>query len=106
MSPTDRHLSFLLRSLFFPLLPHSGQRWQVVPKQDHLVCFLGGSFLLGVTEARLTVPPNAADFSEADREDWTVGEGIIRACVDTYEGTKTYVGCFSCLSTTRRRRGR
>nr|ACZ80670.1 putative mannosyl-oligosaccharide 1,2-alpha-mannosidase protein [Cryptococcus depauperatus] len=24
--------------------------WQIVPKQDHLVCFLGGSFLLGLNE--------------------------------------------------------
>jgi len=52
------------------------------------VCFLGGSLLLGVTEARLSVPPNPDDFSKADLEDWEVGTGLIKTCVDTYN-TKT-----------------
>lgn len=67
------------------------RNWQLNPKQDHLVCFLGGSLLLGVTEARLSVPPNVDEFSPTDLEDWEVGTGLIRTCVDTYN-TKTFVG--------------
>ncbi|KAL7416692.1 glycoside hydrolase [Mrakia frigida] len=71
--------------------PQGAQSWHLNPKQDHLVCFLGGSLLLGVTEARLSVPPNADDFSQADLEDWEVGTGLIKTCVDTYN-TKTGLG--------------
>lgn len=64
--------------------PLDYRSWQLNPKQDHLVCFLGGSLLLGVTEARLSVPPNPDDFSATDLEDWEVGTGLIKTCVDTY----------------------
>ena len=83
--------------LIFPLLPLAQthvlghrcnldcfRRWQINPKQDHLVCFLGGSLLLGVTEARLSVPPNSEEFSQTDLEDWELGTGLIKTCVDTY----------------------
>ncbi|CED83787.1 glycoside hydrolase family 47 protein [Phaffia rhodozyma] len=69
--------------------PKTGQQtWRVNPKQDHLVCFLGGSLLLGVTEARLSVPPNLNEFSQADMEDWITGTELIKTCVETYN-TKT-----------------
>lgn len=64
--------------------------WNLNPKQDHLVCFLGGSLMLGVTEARLSIPPNPKEFSKADLEDWYVGTGLIDTCVETYN-TKTCV---------------
>ena len=58
--------------------------WQIVPKQDHLVCFLGGSLILGVTEGgKRDLSPNALDTS--DREDLAIGQGIIETCVKTYE---------------------
>jgi hypothetical protein len=58
--------------------------WQIVPKQDHLVCFLGGSFILGVTEGgRKEVKWDKLD--ERDMEDFVVGKGIIESCMKTHE---------------------
>ncbi len=58
--------------------------WQVVPKQDHLVCFLGGSFILGVTEGgRRDVDWQKLDVR--DTEDFMVGKGIIESCMKTHE---------------------
>ncbi|KAK4687507.1 hypothetical protein P7C73_g2619, partial [Tremellales sp. Uapishka_1] len=65
--------------------PKTGeQTWQIVPKQDHLVCFLGGSFILGVTEGGR----KAVDWSKLDQkdtEDFIVGKGIIESCMKTHE---------------------
>ncbi|RSH81406.1 mannosyl-oligosaccharide alpha-1,2-mannosidase [Saitozyma podzolica] len=71
--------------------PQSGQQtWQVVPKQDHLVCFLGGSFVLGVTEGgRREI--DWEHLEDRDREDMVIGKGIIESCVKTYE-TATGLG--------------
>ncbi|GFZ49357.1 Mannosyl-oligosaccharide 1,2-alpha-mannosidase [Saitozyma sp. JCM 24511] len=71
--------------------PQSGQQtWQVIPKQDHLVCFLGGSFVLGVTEGgRREIDWEHLD--DRDREDMVIGKGIIESCVKTYE-TATGLG--------------
>lgn len=62
---------------------------QDTPKQDHLVCFLGASFLLGVTEGRGPVPPNRDAFSDTQTDDFFSGTALIRTCVDTYSQTKT-----------------
>lgn len=67
----------------------SCRTWQVIPKQDHLVCFLGGSFVLGVTEGgRREIDWEHLD--DRDREDMVIGKGIIESCVKTYE-TATWV---------------
>ncbi|KIR99692.1 mannosyl-oligosaccharide alpha-1,2-mannosidase [Cryptococcus deuterogattii 2001/935-1] len=58
--------------------------WQVVPKQDHLVCFLGGSFLLGITEGGKR-DVDWENMEEKDREDFLVGQGIIESCMKTHE---------------------
>lgn len=67
--------------------------FQLVPKQDHLVCFLGGSFMLGATESQDPIPPeNLSELKirqSAALEDWTVGHELIRTCVETYKTTKT-----------------
>ncbi|TXT10818.1 hypothetical protein VHUM_02323 [Vanrija humicola] len=60
------------------------QSWRVVPKQDHLVCFLGGSFILGVTESG-NRDVDWSDLDERDTEDFLVGSGIVKSCVDTYK---------------------
>lgn len=54
-----------------------------MPKQDHLVCFLGGSFLLGVTEGN-NRDIDWAHMDEKDTEDFIVGRGIVETCVETY----------------------
>ncbi len=60
-----------------------------MPKQDHLVCFLGGSFLLGLTEGgRKQVDWNA--LSRQEWEDYQAGVGIIGSCMASHQ-TATYV---------------
>ncbi|GAA5828288.1 hypothetical protein JCM3770_004951, partial [Rhodotorula araucariae] len=60
------------------------------PKQDHLVCFLGATLLLGATDGnRLPVPPDEAGFTDAQLDDWYAGKALIRTCVDTYLHSKT-----------------
>ena len=83
----------------FPLLSgfvdaKSTRTWQVVPKQDHLVCFLGGSFLLGITEGgRRSV--NWQKLDTRDAEDFNVGRGIIEACMKTHETATQVPDCMS-----------
>ncbi|QRV76440.1 glycoside hydrolase family 47 protein [Ceratobasidium sp. AG-Ba] len=60
--------------------------WKFIPKQDHLVCFLGGSLLLGVTDGgRMAVPPDTSKFNERERADWTMGVQLIKGCMATHE---------------------
>lgn len=56
--------------------------WQIIPKQDHLVCFLGGSLILGVTEGQSL--PSDRDFEQNEREDMALGQAIIDTCLETY----------------------
>lgn len=72
---------------------------QLVPKQDHLVCFLGGSMMLGSTSthdifgdtAKRPLPPisDLGTGDETDKEDWRLGHEFVRTCMDTYTKTKT-----------------
>jgi hypothetical protein len=67
-----------------------------MPKQDHLVCFLGGSLLLGAVSAPapdvevVSIPPRVDELTEAGKRDWRNGVGLIRTCVKTHE-TRTWV---------------
>ncbi|KAF5376947.1 hypothetical protein D9615_007271 [Tricholomella constricta] len=79
-------------------VPKRGKRgnidWYTEHKQDHLVCFLGGSLMLGATTASadiqpVAVPPIEAQLAAAGRRDWKTGEELIETCVDTYKGTAT-----------------
>ncbi|KAJ7016913.1 glycoside hydrolase family 47 protein [Mycena alexandri] len=71
-------------------LAHNNQMsWVRTLKQDHLVCFLGGSLMLGATTAGartrpVSVPPRIEELSPVGRRDWTTGVGLIETCVDTY----------------------
>ncbi|KAJ7218208.1 glycoside hydrolase family 47 protein [Mycena rebaudengoi] len=63
--------------------------WVRVLKQDHLVCFLGGSLMLGATTIgalteKVSIPPKADELSPVGQRDWTTGVGLIETCVDTY----------------------
>ncbi|KAJ7623033.1 glycoside hydrolase [Mycena polygramma] len=64
--------------------------WVRTRKQDHLVCFLGGSLMLGATTAGaldpedVSVPPKASQLSDVGQRDWTTGVALIETCVDTY----------------------
>ncbi|KAF8322682.1 glycoside hydrolase [Clavulina sp. PMI_390] len=80
-SPTN---NLLYTSELQPQGGLQGSEWKNVPKQDHLVCFLGGSLLLGVTEGGGQVPPDLATFNEAEKRDWKTGIGLIRTCMETH----------------------
>ncbi|CAO3663942.1 unnamed protein product [Rhizopus stolonifer] len=54
------------------------------PKMDHLVCFMGGSFVLGATEGDTV---QGADVK--DSEDVRLGEEITRTCYEMYNMTET-----------------
>ncbi|KIO29737.1 glycoside hydrolase family 47 protein [Tulasnella calospora MUT 4182] len=59
--------------------------WHVSPKQDHLVCFLGGSLMLGATEAWASVPPVLYNLPRANaRRDWDNGKALIETCMETH----------------------
>jgi len=69
--------------------------WHLSPKQDHLVCFLAGSLMLGAATtgmrgAHVSRPPVSAELTVAARVEWTVGEELLRTCVETHN-TATYV---------------
>ncbi|MBW0525614.1 hypothetical protein O181_065329 [Austropuccinia psidii MF-1] len=74
-------------------LHSSGSSYVFEPKQDHLVCFLGGSFLLGVTEGRGPLSEKQVlSLSDSNQEDWLLGKELIRTCVNTYEKSATKLG--------------
>lgn len=48
------------------------------------MCFLGGSFLLGITEGgRRQI--DWTNLSERDQEDLVVGKGIVESCMRTHD---------------------
>ncbi|KZV93725.1 glycoside hydrolase [Exidia glandulosa HHB12029] len=63
--------------------------FQKAAKQDHLVCFLGGSLMLGATDgAHADVPPTPEQLGAAAKRDWKAGTELIRTCMETHK-TKT-----------------
>lgn len=80
-----------------PLYSHQDsldRNWRLVPKQDHLVCFLGGSLMLGATTAgalvnRVSVPPFPHELSEQGKRDWLTGVELVKTCMATHD-THTY----------------
>ncbi|KAF9527141.1 glycoside hydrolase [Crepidotus variabilis] len=64
--------------------------WRISPKQDHLVCFLGGSLMLGATTAGATGdhvsrPPTQSELTPTAWEQWKFGEEIIKTCMATHD---------------------
>ncbi|CAK5284806.1 unnamed protein product, partial [Mycena citricolor] len=60
-----------------------------IRKQDHLVCFLGGSLLLGAVNAHapqltVSIPPMAQELTPFGKRDWSAGMDLVESCVDTY----------------------
>jgi hypothetical protein len=93
---------FLLNVHLSVLNLHSS--WRRTPKQDHLVCFLGGSLMLGAATAGATVqpvsiPPRSAELTKIGQRDWKTGLELVKTCVATYD-TATYVFIlyFRCLN--------
>lgn len=63
-----------------------------MPQQDHLVCFIGGSFLLGTTLGRAPLPLDTSRFTDVQTDDFFVGEELIKTCMDTYTSSATGLG--------------
>lgn len=88
--------SFLATCIHFYLR----RSWRLTPKQDHLVCFFGGSLMLGATFTgaivhRASIPPQADELSEAGKRDWKTGAELVKTCMNTHD-TATFV--FLCDS--------
>ncbi|KAI8356708.1 glycoside hydrolase [Choanephora cucurbitarum] len=70
---------------FIAELIDSAHPTQVHPKMDHLVCFMGGHLLLGLTEG--------ADLAKVDpereSEDYRLAQEITRTCYEMYNKTAT-----------------
>ncbi|KAJ7505305.1 glycoside hydrolase [Mycena galericulata] len=69
--------------------PNGEISWRLTPKQDHLVCFFGGSLMLGATTAGalvhpVSIPPRPEELSEAGKRDWKTGMSLIKTCMDTH----------------------
>lgn len=69
--------------------------WRLVPKQDHLVCFLGGSLMLGATTSGalfdfVSIPPRPNELTGQGERDWLTGVELINTCMATHD-TQTYV---------------
>lgn len=69
----------------------SGQvQWRLVPKQDHLVCFLGGSLMLGAVTAhakvdKVSIPPTTDELTQTGLRDWKTGAELTRTCMKTHD---------------------
>lgn len=73
--------------------------WRCEPKQDHLVCFLAGSLLLGAVSTRdggayewASVPPTEEELNVGDKRaarDWKTGLELLNTCMETHK-TETY----------------
>ena len=84
-----------------PVLPDS--TWRMIPKQDHLVCFFGGSLMLGAvttgaTGPTVSIPPRAKELTSVGQRDWVNGVGLVQTCMETHK-TATYAPFCSALST-------
>ncbi|KAF7295445.1 alpha-1,2-Mannosidase [Mycena indigotica] len=80
--------------------------WSLQHKQDHLVCFLGGSLMLGATTVHLAEhhrqakrapalsrsphsgpsrPPHMSELSEIGKRDWNAGVKLLDGCMETHK---------------------
>ncbi|KAF8971818.1 glycoside hydrolase family 47 protein [Flammula alnicola] len=76
------------------LVPENGPdgelMWRLTPKQDHLVCFIGGSLMLGATRTGalthpVSVPPRPEELSENGKRDWQTGVELVKTCMHTHD---------------------
>lgn len=68
----------------------SQRSWRLTPKQDHLVCFLGGNLMLGAVttgahNGSVSVPPRMSELTEQGQRDWNTGVALVQTCMDTHD---------------------
>ncbi|KAI7899066.1 glycoside hydrolase family 47 protein [Cokeromyces recurvatus] len=74
--------------LYIAELLDSSKPKEIYPKMDHLVCFMGGSFVLGATEGKSLYDLDLLT-NKRDREDFQLGQGITKTCYHMYNMTAT-----------------
>ncbi|KAF7302777.1 alpha-1,2-Mannosidase [Mycena kentingensis (nom. inval.)] len=93
------------------LIPGGGSSWKtswsLSHKQDHLVCFLGGSLMLGAATVHVkgktskhgrrapvnsvavpalpSRPPKMSELTETGRRDWEAGMKLLDGCMETHK---------------------
>jgi len=76
------------------LIPERNQQgqisWRLTPKQDHLVCFLGGSLMLGATKIgttvdKVSIPPKPHELTPTGLRDWKSGLELVKTCMRTHD---------------------
>ncbi|KIK71607.1 glycoside hydrolase family 47 protein [Collybiopsis luxurians FD-317 M1] len=70
--------------------PNGQLSWRLTPKQDHLVCFFGGSLMLGATitgasASPVSIPPRPTEFMDNGKRDWKNGVELVKTCMDTHD---------------------
>ncbi|KAG7443547.1 glycoside hydrolase [Guyanagaster necrorhizus] len=75
------------------LIPHRSKdgsvTWDRSAKQDHLVCFLAGSLMLGATTSGaakhfISIPPRLEELTQEGQRDWQTGVNLLETCMDTH----------------------
>ncbi|KAF8880626.1 glycoside hydrolase, partial [Infundibulicybe gibba] len=70
--------------------PSGGVVWTTDPKQDHLVCFLAGSLMLGATTSgalspKVSIPPKMEELTPHGQRDWKTGVELLETCMYTHQ---------------------
>jgi hypothetical protein len=73
--------------MYIAELLDSAKPRSIHPKMDHLVCFMGGSFVLGVTEGASIHELDPLDAK--DGEDFRLGQELTKTCYQMYNSTAT-----------------
>ncbi|KAE9387781.1 glycoside hydrolase family 47 protein [Gymnopus androsaceus JB14] len=85
----NKHSTYIAE-LVPALRPASNTDYTLQHKQDHLVCFLAGSLMLGATTTgaaaeTVSVPPQAHELTRGGRRDWQTGTHLLETCMSTHE---------------------
>ncbi|KIY51725.1 glycoside hydrolase [Fistulina hepatica ATCC 64428] len=86
--------TFVRNMTYIAELIPTGQTHYTSPKQDHLVCFLAGSLMLGATTVGalvepVSIPPRMEELSSVGRRDWQTGVALLDTCMKTHEQSAT-----------------
>ncbi|XP_006454944.1 hypothetical protein AGABI2DRAFT_176302 [Agaricus bisporus var. bisporus H97] len=72
-----------------PTVQNHLEPYMLSRKQDHLVCFLGGSLMLGAStvgaaQTQVSRPPQENELTTIGKRDWQTGSELLDTCIDTH----------------------